>query len=69
MDCSTGGGAIAAVTVNTAAALATLPDVAVMFVLPAAAPVAEPAELMLASAGTEEFQVTLEVRFCVVPLL
>jgi hypothetical protein len=67
MDCNTGGGA--AVTVNTAAAAVTLPDVAVMFVLPAATPVAEPAALTVASVGTEELQVALEVRFWVVPLL
>jgi hypothetical protein len=66
MDCSTGG---AAVTVNTAARALTPPDVAVMFVLPAAIPVAEPAALMVASVGTEEVQVALEVRFWVVPLL
>jgi ribose 5-phosphate isomerase RpiB len=69
MVCSTGGGAVAAVTVNTAAELTTLPDVAVMLVLPAAIPVAEPAALMVASFGTEELQVAVEVRFWVVPLL
>ena len=67
MDCSTGGAA--AVTVNTAAELTTLPDVAVMLVPPAVSPVAEPAALMVASVGTEELQVTLEERFCVLPLL
>jgi hypothetical protein len=67
MVCSTG--AVAAVTVNTAAGALTLPDVAVMFVLPAATPVAEPAALTVASVGTEELQVALEVRFWVVPLL
>jgi len=41
----------------------------VMLVPPAVIPVAEPAALMLASAGTEEVQVALEVRFCVLPLL
>jgi hypothetical protein len=56
------------VTVNTAAELTTLPDVAVMFVLPAATPVAKPA-LMVATDDTEELQRALEVRFCVPPSL
>ena len=64
MDCSTAAGA--AVTASTAAGLlTTLPDVAVILVLPAATPLAEPAVLMVASAGIEELQVTLEVRFWV----
>jgi H2-forming N5,N10-methylenetetrahydromethanopterin dehydrogenase-like enzyme len=66
MVCSTGAGA--AVTVSVAAEL-MLPDVALMLVLPAAIPVAEPAALMVASAGTEELQVALEVRFSVLPSL
>jgi cyanate permease len=60
MDLSTG--AEAAVTVSTAGLLVTLPNVAVTLVLPAATPLARPAEIV-ASAGIEEFQVTLEVRF------
>jgi hypothetical protein len=62
MDLSTG--AEAAVTVSTAGLLVTFPNVAVMLVLPAATPLARPIEIV-ASAGTEEIQVTLEVRFCV----
>ena len=64
MDCSTAAGA--AVTASTdAGLLTTLPDVAVILVLPAATPLAEPAVVMVASAGIEELQVTLEVRFWV----
>jgi hypothetical protein len=65
MDWRTAG---AAVTVSTAAPLVTLPEVAVMFVLPAATPVAKPA-VTLASAGTDEAQVTPEDKVCVVLLL
>jgi len=60
---------LAAATVSSAAKLATLPAVAVMYVLPAATPIAKPPAPMVASAGTEEVQVTLEVRFCMVTLL
>jgi hypothetical protein len=61
---------ITAVTVNAAAGVLVTPlDAAVMLVLPAAIPVAEPAALIVASVGTEDFQVTLEVRFCVLPSL
>jgi hypothetical protein len=66
MDWRTAAGA--AVTVSTAALLVTLPEVAVMFVLPAATPVAKPAATV-ASAGTEEVQVTPEDKVCVVLLL
>jgi hypothetical protein len=61
---------VTAVTASIAAGvLTTLPDVAVMLVLPAATPVAEPAALMVASARAEELQLALEVRFWVLPLL
>jgi hypothetical protein len=61
---------VTAVTVKAAAGVLVTPlDAAVMLVLPAAIPVAEPAALMVASVGTEELQVALEVRFCVLPSL
>ena len=50
---------------STAALLVTLPEVAVMFVLPAPMPVAQPAAIV-ASVGTDEVQVTPEDRVCVV---
>ena len=59
--------AAAAVTVR-APELLVIPDkAAVMLVPPAASPFARPA-LTDASAGTEEVQVTLEVRLFVLPL-
>ena len=67
MDCNTGGVAAAA-TVSRAAELVTPPDLAAMFELPAAAPVAKPA----VTAATEvrvELQVAVGVRFCVLPSL
>ena len=49
----------------------TLPDVAVIVVEPVPAPLASPLEpvalLMEATAADEELQVTVVVRFCVVP--
>jgi hypothetical protein len=57
-----------AVTVKDAAPL-TEPDVAVMVVAPMDAAVATPPELMVATEVAEEAQMTLLVRFCVVPLL
>lgn len=64
MDCRA-----AAVTVR-----ATLFDVipfwlAVILLEPMAAPVAKPVELMFTVAGLELAQVTLSVRFCVLPSL
>jgi hypothetical protein len=70
MDWSTGAeGPVpeAAVTVSAAGLLVTPSNVAVMLVLPAANPLARPAEIV-AVAGTEELQVTLEVRFRVLLL-
>jgi hypothetical protein len=67
MDCNTGG-AVAAATVSTAAELVILPDLAAMFVLPAAAPVAKPA-LTVATEVKVELQFAVEVRFCVLPSL
>lgn len=52
----------AAVTVSVIAELATLPDVALMFVLPAATPVATPVVAIVAAAVLEEAQVTPLVR-------
>ena len=43
------------------------PDVAVMDVVPAAIPFANPALLIVAIPTEEELQVTLLVRFCVLP--
>lgn len=45
----------------------TDPDVAEMVVLPAATPVARPAELMVATPVLAEFQATELVRFFVLP--
>ena len=46
-----------------------LPDVALIEEVPTATPVASPLAVIVADAGVAELQVTLEVRFCVVPLL
>lgn len=43
----------------------TPPSVAVIVVVPAASPVATPAELIVAIEGLEEFQVTFDDRLCV----
>jgi ABC-type transport system involved in cytochrome c biogenesis permease component len=67
IDCSTAAGAAVAVTVRGAGLLVIPDKVAVMLVLPAATPVARP-PVIVASARTEEFQVTREVRSRVVPL-
>ena len=45
------------------------PDAAVIDVLPAASALASPALVMVAVLVTEEVQVAVLVRFCVVPLL
>ena len=47
----------------------TLPDVASIVVAPVAAAVASPEELIVATAGFAEFQVTMLVRSTVEPLL
>ena len=67
IDCSTAAEAVVAVTVRGAGLLAIPDKAAVMLVPPAATPVARPA-VTVASAGTEEVQVTLEVRSRVLPL-
>ena len=54
-------------TVNVAELL-TLPEVAVIFAIPAATPLARP-PLMTVATGEEEVQVAVLVRFCVVPLV
>jgi len=41
------------------------PEVALIVVVPTPAPDAKPAAVMVATAGVEEFHVTLAVRFCV----
>lgn len=65
--------ALAEVTVKTAAGDVIVPDFAVMFVLPAATPKASPlvgeVSLMVATAGSEEVQLTLPVIAWVVPSL
>ncbi len=58
----------AAVTVNVAEPL-IVPDVAVIVALPCARLVASPALLTVAIDVADELQLTLLVRFCVVPLL
>ena len=57
-----------AVTVSAAMPLTPL-SVAVKVVEPAAAAVARPAALMLATAAFDELHVAVDVTFCVVPLL
>ena len=63
IDCN-----VAAVTVNTVEPL-IVPDVAVIVEFPTPAPVASPAALIVAMDVVPEDQVTLDVRFCVVPSL
>jgi hypothetical protein len=46
-----------------------LPEVAVISVEPALALPAKPAALTVATVGTEELHVAVEVKFCWVPLL
>ena len=58
---------VAAVTVRMAELLAMLPEVAVMDEVPIAMPVATPPELMVATAGVAEFQLTVPVMFWVLP--
>ena len=53
------------VTVSVTGALVTLPTVAVMFVLPAATPVATPVPEIVARVESEECQVAVLVTFCV----
>ena len=45
----------------------TVPEVAVMFVLPITNAVESPAALMVATAGEDEAHVAVEVRSCVLP--
>ena len=47
----------------------TAPEAAVIVVLPTARPVAIPPAFIVATAGTEELQVTEEVKFWVLPSL
>ena len=60
---------VAAVTVNVVLPEIS-PDVAVIVVRPTDAEAAKPLEpaalLMVATAGAEELQITVDVRFCVV---
>jgi len=56
-----------AVTERIVLPLIPLPAVAVMVVEPAAIVVASPEEFIVATAVLEDFQVTLFVRFAVVP--
>lgn len=55
-------------TANTVAPL-TVPEVAVIVVVPAATPVASPAVLIVATAAADELQVAELVRFWVLPSL
>jgi len=63
IDCN-----VAAVTVRTVEPEID-DDVAVMVELPTPAPTASPDELIVAVVGVPEVQITLDVRFCVVPSL
>jgi hypothetical protein len=64
-DCNT-----AAVTVSVTPGLVTLPDAAVMLVVPAATPVARPLDpLIVAAAGFDDVHTTPVVNGAVVPLL
>jgi hypothetical protein len=47
----------------------TEPDVALRVALPTPVPVARPALAIVATPGTDELQVTVLVRFCVLPSL
>lgn len=62
IDCSA-----RAVTDKVVLLLIPFPAVAVMVIEPAATAVANPEELIVATAVLEDFQVTLVVRFAVVP--
>jgi hypothetical protein len=57
------------VTVMATALLVTPPEVAVMFVDPAAMPVANPEALIVATEAVPEVHVTVEVRLAVDPSL
>ena len=59
IDCS-----VAAVTVNVVEPL-TAPEVALIVLIPAPTPVANPALVTVALAGVPEAHVTKAVRFCV----
>ena len=63
IDCNTGG-----LTLSRVEPL-TLPKVAVMVVWPAPAEVAKPAALMVATDVADDVQVTLAVRFGLLPSL
>ena len=60
---------VAAVTVSVEELLVTVPNIAVIVVLPAATPVATPVPAIVAPAVFDEAHVTLFVRFDVVLLL
>src|SRR5277367_4466085 len=64
IDCST-----AAVTVSVTPGLVTLPDAAVMLVVPAATPVATPLALIVPAAVFDDVQLTPVVNAAVLPLL
>jgi len=57
---------VAAVTVRVVDPL-TVPELAPIVVVPTVAPVARPPLEIVATAGDEELQVTVLVRFCVLP--
>ena len=63
IDCS-----VAAVTVSKVEPLIG-DDVAVIVEVPTPAPLASPAALIVAVVVVPEFQVTVDVKFCVVPSL
>jgi hypothetical protein len=58
-----------AITVSADGVLVTLPDVAVMLVVPAAIPVATPLPEIVALLVSEECHAALPVKFCVLPSL
>jgi hypothetical protein len=60
--------AVVAVTVSTVEPV-TAPRVALIVEVPPLTPVATPAVVMVATEGVAEPQVTLDVRFCVLPSL
>ena len=63
IDCKAGGSTVSRVEPLR------LPEVAVMVVWPAATELAKPETSMVATPLADDDQVTLEVRFCVLPSL
>jgi len=60
-------GTIGQLTVNTAVLLVILPEVALMFAVPALCPVAKPLLSIVATLVLDDFQVTASVMSTVVP--